>query len=152
MRGVLLAFVSIGVLSGCAIEPRPRVIVHQYSYQAVPPSVPGGIPTQPPGPPQPVPHQTIWPPRPFGDPTVVIFQNWSDRATLFISIDGQPPINLPPGTVSANNNLGEGEHTVKWWGEVPTTHPAHPVLKSAEKITVIRVRAEERTKIVPLTE
>lgn len=160
----VLTAVALGMLAGCSmVEPPPQAVIHRYSYQAMPPATAGGIPAQPPGPPTPVAvlplsptapaaAQTVYPAAPFGDPTVVIFRNESERATLSISVDSRPPMILLPATISTNINLGPGEHTVRWRGVVPTTHPEHPTLKSREQFMVIWVRAEDGTKVISLSE
>ena len=148
MRRVLLVFVLIAVLSGC-VTPHPQVIIHQYHPQAVPPPAPGGVPVAPPGPPQPVPYPTVHGEAPFSDPTVAIVRNEGDDTLLF-SIDGKESVMLPPGVISANINVGPGEHSLRWWALVRTTHPDHPVLKSREQLLFFWVRAEERTKVFSL--
>ncbi len=146
----LVLGVMMAALAGCAVAERaPRVVVNRYEYQAVPPAAAGGIPVTAPATPQPVPYQTVYPAKPFSDPTVAIVRNDGDDA-LHFSIDGKQSIVLAPGAISANINLGPGEHTLRWWVEVRTTHPEHPTLKSREQMLHFSVRAEEGTKVFSL--
>lgn len=137
------------MFAGCA-QQVPRVIIHQYTYQAEPPAAPGGVPVVPPGSPRPARGKNVYPKVPFSDPTVVIFENVGED-TLYVSIDGNEPIVLPPGAITTNNNVGPGEHTVRWWGVVETTHPNYPVLKSREQLLPLSIRAEGRTQVFRLS-
>lgn len=149
-----LVIVMAFILSGCAlVEPTPQVKVYQYSYQAVPPTEQAGIPVKPPGPPQPVSYETMFPQRPFDDPTLVIFVNGSDRATLRLTVNEQKErreIVLRPGEVTANIHLDVGDHQVRVRGEVPT---AFGPRATREQVITIRVDpGRGRAQIIYLRE
>lgn len=127
------------------------VITHNYNYQAVPPIVPqGGVPAHPPGgPPAPVGYSAIYPPRPFDDPTLVIFRNASDRATLAVAVDERAPITLAPGQVTANLNLDVGDHQARVRGEVLTALGPRQI---PEKVFQLRIDPRGRAQIIYLSE
>lgn len=132
----------------------PGIVIHQYSYQASPtPTTPSGIPAQPPGPPQPVPYETVYqptfPPGAFDDPTLVVFQNASERATLTVAVSGQAPITLAPGQSTASLHLDMGEHGVVITGTVPTGLGPRALPKQER---MIRIDPRGRAQIIPLRE
>lgn len=144
-----LGVVGLAVVTvGCG-NRIPRVIVHQYSYQAVPPPAPGGVPVVPPGPPQPVPYQTVYPAAPTDDPTLVVFENISTRATVRLSIDGGSEIVLPPGRITANIHLDVGDHQVRVWRDVPTVLGARSM---PEQLLAIRIEARGRWQYIQLSD
>lgn len=126
------------------------VIQYNYNYQAVPPVVPQGeVPAHPPGPPSPVGHQVIYPPRPFDDPTLVIFKNVSERATLTVSVDEREPITIAPGQATANMNFDVGDHQARVRGGVPTTLGLRQI---PEKVFQLRIDPRGRAQIIYLSE
>lgn len=148
MYAIVLVLLVAVASAGCA-KPVPRVVIHQYSYQAQPPPAPGGVPVMPPGPPQPAQGRNVYPKAPFSDPTIVVFENVCED-TLYVSIDGNEAIVLLPGAITTNNNVGPGEHTIRWWGVVETTHPSYPILKSREQLLPLSIRAEGRAQVFRL--
>lgn len=125
------------------------VIEYKYNYQAVPPIVPqGGVPAHPPGPPAPLGY-SAYPARPFDDPTLVIFRNASDRATLMVTVDGREPITLAPGQVTTNLNLDIGDHQARVRGEVPTILGLRPI---PERVFQLRIDPRGRAQIIYLSE
>lgn len=126
------------------------VIQYNYNYQAVPPIVPqGGVPAHPPGPLAPVGYNAIYPPRPFDDPTLVIFKNASERATLTVSVDEREPITLAPGQATANMNFDVGDHQARVRGGVPTTLGPRQI---SEKLFQLRIDPRGRAQIIYLSE
>ncbi len=126
-----------------------QVVIHQYSYQAVPPTTQAGIPVEPPGPPTPVPYQTVYQAAPFDDPTLVIFQNGSDRVTFRIQVDDREPITLGPRQVSANLHLDMGDHQVKVSGTLPTFFGSKDI---PERKVPLRIDSRGRSQIIHLAE
>ena len=154
---VVVAMIAALVVVGCA--PYPRVVSQRYPPARSYPMGPQQLPPPPLLPlvatlasAQPAAPLVI-PAAPFGDSTLVVIQNVSRRAVIYCSIDDGPPLPpIPPLSASGNIYVGPGEHLIRWWGEVPTAHPSHPVLRGATRILPFLIRAEEGAKIIPLTE
>ncbi len=149
------------------------VVIHQYTYQAMPPKAQYGVPAQPPGPPAPVAppegekqpeqpvtvpappppviYRTVYPPAPFDDPTLIVFRNVSERAIFQVSVDGGKSwLELPPGQATPDIHLGPGDHRVRVRGKVGTVH--HGWLDIPERIVPLRVEARGRAQIIHLHE
>ena len=126
-----------------------QVVIHQYSYQAVPKAEQYGVPVQPPGPPMPVPYPTVYPAAPFDDPTLVVFQNGSDRVTFRIQVDDREPVTLGPRQVSANLHLDMGDHQVKVSGTLSTFFGPKEV---QPRVFPLRIDPRGRSQIIHIAE
>lgn len=171
--GVTIWKVPVVGIGAWGMGAAPVAIVYQYNYQAVPKPTVSGIPVDPPGPPQPVvpptgeqlkeqppaatptaalpppvPLQTVYPSAPFDDPSLVIFQNASDRKTFLVSIDGKPEFKLEPRRITPNLYLNEGDHQVRIRGHVSSAQ--FGPLAIPERLFPLRIQAEGSWQLIVL--